>query len=286
MSTLLIAGPLALDDLAQGTGLIGGVGGYAAIAAAPLARTQLWARGGTGYTPQLRSILERRAIDLSGTSWEGATPRGAAQGFLANGPLLSDVEPTSAEDLGGVLLIGLPPEEWRIAQDAVKRLPGGDTRLLVASPRPDDLREPAFRTLCCSAADILVLSARRAIALSAAATPLGAARFFQELGAKSVVLTAGMLGGLLVYRQKVVTYPAMPLEVVDPTGTSAVFPGALAAWCAGADKDDFRTIKRGCAVASAVAGICLQGIGPKKLLAADRKEYLERYNRLHRLAKF
>lgn len=286
MSTLLIAGPLALDDLAQGSGLIGGVGGYAAIAAAPLARTQSWARGGTGYTAELRGILERRAIDLSGTDWEGTTPHGTAQGFLANGPLLADVEPTSAEDLGGVLLIGLPPEEWRLAQDAVKRLPGGDTRLLVASPRPQDLRDPAFRALCCGAADILVLSAARAIELSAAANPLAAARFFQELGAKSVVLTAGMLGGLLVYRQKVVTYPAMPVEVVDPTGTSAVFPGALAAWCAGADKDDFRTIKRGCAVASAVAGICLQGIGPKKLLAADRKEYLERYNRLHRLAKF
>jgi|GEM_PF-2870090 sugar/nucleoside kinase (ribokinase family) len=286
MSTLLIAGPLALDDLPKASDLIGGVGGYAAIAASPLARTQLWARGGQEYTPQLQGILERRGIDLAGVSWQGRTPRGTPQGFLANGPVLSDVEPTSAEDLGGALLIGLPPDEWRRAQEAILRLPGADGRLLVASPRPGDLADPAFRSLCCAAADVLVLSCRRASELSGEANPLASARFFQALGAKTVVLTAGMLGGLIVYRQKAVTYPAMPVEVVDGTGTSAVFPGALAAWCAGSGKDDFRSLKRGCVVASGVAGICVQGIGPKKLLASDRKEYLERYNRLRRLAKY
>jgi sugar/nucleoside kinase (ribokinase family) len=286
MSTLLIAGPLALDDLPQAKGLIGGVAGYAAIAASPLARTQLWARGGQDFSPQVRSILERRGIDLAGTSWDGPSPRGTPQGFLANGPLLADVEPTSAEDLGGVLLIGLPPDEWQRALSAVKRLAGSDTRLLVASPRPADLKDPTFRDLCCASADVLVLSLRSAVELSQATNPLAAARFFQTLGAKTVVLTAGMMGGLVVYRQKAISYPAMPLEVVDATGTSAAFPGALAAWCAGSGKDDFRTLKRGCAVASAVAGICVQGLGPKKLLASDRKEYIERYNRLRRLAKY
>jgi sugar/nucleoside kinase (ribokinase family) len=286
MSTLLIAGPLALDDLPGAPGLIGGVGGYAAIAAAPLAKTQLWARAGSGFTPQLRGILERHGVDLAGVSAEGATPRGTPAGFQANGTVLPGLEPTSADGLGGVLLIGLPPEEWRRAVAVAKRLPGGDTRLLVASPRPGDLADQAFRAECCATADVLVLSVRRAVDLTGTGTALAAARALQGLGAKTVVLTAGALGGLIAYRQKVVSYPAMPLEVVDGTGTSAAFPGALAAWCAGAGKDDFKALKRGCAVASAVAGICVQGLGPKKLLAADRKEYLERFNRLRRLAKY
>ena len=59
-----------------------------------------------------------------------------------------------------------------------------------------------------------------------------------------------------------------------------------AAWCAGAGKADFRAVKRACAMASAVGGICAQGQGPLKLLAADRKEYLERFNRLRRAEKY
>ena len=111
------------------------------------------------------------------------------------------------------------------------------------------------------------------------------ARTLESLGAKCVILTAGPLGGLIVYRQKATTYPALPVETTDGTGVGAAFAGALAAWLTGAGKDDFRAIKRGCAVASGVAGICAQGIGPKKLLGADRKEYLERFNRLRRAAK-
>ena len=72
---------------------------------------------------------------------------------------------------------------------------------------------------------------------------------------------------------------------VTPALASA-FAGALAAWCAGAGKADFNAIKRGLAMASAVASICAQGIGPKKLLAADNKEYSERFNKLRRTNKF
>ena len=90
MTSLLIAGPLALDDFPDAPGLLGGVGGYAAMAAAPLALTQLWSRGGKDITPQVRSILERRGIDLTGVSWNGETSRGNK--LIA--PLLSDIHPT------------------------------------------------------------------------------------------------------------------------------------------------------------------------------------------------
>lgn len=284
MPSLLIAGPLALDDLPQGKGLLGGAGGYAAIAAAPLAHTQLWARGGQDITTQVRGILEHRGIDLSGVTWNGPTLRGG----LGTTPVtnaLPDVEPTDAEKLGAVLVIGLAPDEWRRAISVVQALPGGDTRTLVAAPRPADLDDARFRAEVCAAADVLVLSAAKAIALTVTNDAYEAARVLVSEGAKCVVLTAGPVGGLILYRQKATTYPALPIESVDHTGVGAAFAGALAAWLTGAGKDDFRAIKRGCAVASGVAGICLQGPASKKLLGADRKEYLERFNRLRRAAK-
>ncbi len=287
MPTLLIAGPLALDDFPGAPGLLGGVGGYAAMAAAPLATTQLWTRGGSDITPQLRGILERRHIDLAGVGWEGRTPRGSAMGFEPHGDVLPGIEPTSADDLGGVLLIGLPPAEMRRAFAVVGALPGAPSRTLVISPRPADLAaDRAYLAEVCAQSDVLVLSVAKAQELTGTANALDAARALQKKGAKAVVLTAGLLGGLIAYSQKVTTYQTLPIETSDKSGVSAVFPGVLAAWCAGAGKADFRALKRACAMASAVGGICAQGQGPLKLLAADRKEYLERFNRLRRAGKY
>jgi sugar/nucleoside kinase (ribokinase family) len=282
MPSLLIAGPLALDDLPQAKGLLGGAGGYAAMAAAPLAHTQLWARGGHDIGPQVRGILERRGIDLAGVDWNGPTIRAGAKALP---PALPEVEPTQADDLGAVLLVGLAPDEWRRAQRVVQALPGSEGRSLVAAPVISDLEDERFRAEVCGAADVLILPAAQAVALTVTVDVLAAGRAFESLGAKCVILTAGPLGGLIVYRQKATTYPALPVETIDGTGVGAAFAGVLAAWLTGAGKDDFRAIKRGCAVASGVAGICAQGIGPKKLLGADRKEYLERFNRLRRAAK-
>jgi sugar/nucleoside kinase (ribokinase family) len=286
MGALLIAGPLALDDHPQQAGLLGGVGGYAAIAAAPLAPTQLWCRGGSDISNQVKAILTQRHIDLSGVDWIGPTPRGTAAGFEPGGALLPVIEPTSADSLDGVLFIGLPPDETRRALKVIGRLKGADTRPLIVSPRPADLADLAFRRELLAATEILVLSVAKAIALTGTTDPLAAAQALQEDGAKVVVLTAGQLGGLICYRQKSTTYPALPVPSIDKAGVSAAFPGALAAWIAGSGKSDFSTVKRGCAVASAVGGICAQGIGPKKLLTADRGQYLERFNRLRRDQKY
>lgn len=282
MPSLLIAGPLALDDLPQAKGLLGGAGGYAAMAAAPLAHTQLWARGGQDIGPQVRGILDNRRIDLAGVDWSGPTIRG---GTKSNAAALPEVEPTAVDDLGAVLIAGLAPDEWRRAQRIVQALPGSEGRSLVAAPNVADLEDERFRAEVCGAADVLIVPAAKAVALTVTIDVLAAGRALESLGAKCVILTAGPLGGLIVYRQKATTYTALPVETVDGTGVGAAFAGALAAWLTGAGKDDFRAIKRGCAVASGVAGICAQGIGPKKLLGADRKEYLERFNRLRRAAK-
>lgn len=287
MGTLLIAGPLALDDHPEHPRLIGGVGGYAAIAAAPLAPTQLWCRGGIDITHQMKDLLEKRHIDLAGVAWEGPTPRGSASGFVAGGSLLPiDMEPTSADGLGGALLIGLPPDEMRRALRVITALPDGEKRILIVSPRPADLADLNFRRELLAVTDVLVLSASKALSLTGETSALGAAQALQAEGAKAVVLTASQLGGLISYQGKATTYPALPVPALDKLGVSAAFPGALAAWIAGTGRCDFSTLKRGCAMASGVAGICAQGIGPKKLLQANRDDYMERFNRLRRDQKY
>lgn len=286
MPALLIAGPLALDDHPQQAGLLGGVGGYAAMAAGPLNPTQLWSRGGTEIKAQLQGILTRRGIDLAGVSWTGPTPRGTPEGFLPGGNLLPDIEPTDATDVGAVLLIGLPPAEMTRAIRVVQQLPGSAERPLLISPRPDDLLDQTYRDLIGRTADVLILSVSKAQSITGTTTALAAAEALRVDGAKAVILTAGALGGLLLYAQKVTTYPALPVPTVCKLGVSAAFPGAVAAWVAGVGRADYSTLKRACAVASGVGGLTAQGIGPRHLLASSHGDIIERFNRLRREHKY
>jgi len=286
---LLIAGPLCLDDLAEQKGLIGGGGGYAAMGAGPIAPTQVWARGGDAFTPQLQAILTKRRIDLSGVTWEGPTARWTANGYTHTGGALPAIEPTSADELGAVLLIDLTPADHRRAVEVVARLDGAETRPLIVAPRPADCAaNHDFLRECAAGADVLILPAAMAASMEgeAISDPLTLATKIRALGAKCVVLTRGAFGGLVSYQQKATTWPAMPVEVIESTGIGSSFAGALAAWCAAQGKADFSTIKRGLAMASAVASITAQGVGPRKLLTADSKEYVERFNKLRRTAKF
>ncbi len=280
MSALLIAGPLAIDALPETMGLIGGAGGYAAIAAAPLSSVQLWARGGGDYPVAAREVLGRHHIDLAGIGWDGAMPRVASLTEAPTpGPLLPDIEPTSAEKLGAALVVGLPAAEAERALAVIAPL---KPQAVLVAPWVFDARH---LERCCTVADALIMPLDRALAATGTADALKAGRRLRELGAKAVVLTVGMLGGVIVYGDKATTYPALPVEAGSSTGTGAAFAGALAGWCAG-NGADFRAIKRGCAMASAVAGLCAQGEGPKKLLVAHRDQYMERFNRLRRTAKF
>jgi sugar/nucleoside kinase (ribokinase family) len=280
--TLLVAGPAGVD--AQG--LIAGSGLLAAVAAAPLASVQLWSRTGT-FSQPVRELLARRGLDLSGVDFSGAVTVVSSDGALpaGSGHPLGGFEPTSADGLTAVLIIGLDPLATQQALRCARALqapivicahaPELDLALPGAAPA-----EPASH-LC----DLRIESLAEAMRLTGTQDVLAAAHALQAAGAKAAVVTAGALGGLLVYGDRAVSYPVQPVVREHAgSGVAAAFAGALAGWCAGAGAD-FTALKRGCATASVVAGILAAG-GPKRLLAADRAQYLERFNRLRRIAKY
>ncbi len=264
--SLLVAGPFALDDIGDERGLIGGAGGYAALAAAPLAPTQFWSRGGA-VPPAIKPIFERRRVDCAGVDWTGP---------VGGDPALPGIEPVTAERLGGVLLIDLAPAELERALAVVRALPHADTCPVIIAPRG---RGDVALGIAAAAADVLIVR-------SIDGDPLAQGLALQARGAKCVAVTGGMTGGIVLYGQKVTTWPTMPTAVVEPTGAGAAFAGALAAWCAAQRKTDFVTIKRGLAMASAVASVVVQGVGPKKMLTLSPKEYYERFNKLRRVGKY
>jgi sugar/nucleoside kinase (ribokinase family) len=280
--TLLIAGPAGVD--AQG--LISGSGLLAAVAAAPLSSVQLWSRTGT-ISQALREILGRRGVDLSGVDFTGPVAVVGADGQLprSSGNPLGAFEPTSADGLTAVLVIGLDALATQQALRAARAL---QAPIVICAQCPElPLEVPGAAPLDPEAhqCDLRIESLREAMRLTGTQDVLASACALQAAGAKAVVVTAGALGGLLVYGDRAVSYPVQPVAREHAgAGVAAVFAGALAGWCAGAGAD-FTALKRGCATASVVAGIHAAG-GPKRLLAADRAQYLERFNRLRRIAKY
>lgn len=266
--TLLVTGIAGTE--ADGT--LGGAGAAAAIAAAPLMRVQLWARLGA-QPAGAREAIRRRGLDLAGISWEGPPVQVAPTGS-GPGPFLPEVEPTSAEDLRAVLCTPLPSAEAVRATRAISLLQPPLRLALVAPGAPPP-------------AGTGIAIARAVDAAALTGTPAGdllaAARALQGLGPKTVVITGGVLGGLIVHGDLVTTYPALPLPpspAAADAPLAAVVAGALAGWCAGAG-GDFAAVKRGCALGSALAGVVVQG-GLRRLMAMDRAQCLERFNRLRR----
>jgi len=306
--TLLIAGALGIDA----EGLIAGAGGLASIAAAPLASVQLWSRGGA-LAEHPREILSRRQIDLSGVTWDGAVPVFGADGRESTpvGTSLGSCEPTSADGLRAVLVVGLAPAEEVQALRAARALKA-PILIVASSTQLDPLKgvvvrsgQPSRRVASAIATtddgddandgdegahaeedgiDVRIETLASALRLTGTSDALAAAKALQAAGAKAVVLTTGMLGGLLVFGDRAVSFPVQAIpETLGQRGAFAAFAGALAGWCEGAGAN-YTALMRGCTTAGVVAGFQVQG-GVKRLLGADRAQYLERFNRLRRLAK-
>ena len=251
---LLVAGPVGTDA----EGLLTGAGFCAAAAAAPLTFTQLWARADLNET--LQALLTRRRIDCAGLDADGA-----ADAFLP------ESEPVSAERLGAVLLADLPEAEHQRACALMDRLGGKVLRIVVRSdgdPMP-----------FAGNADLLITPADRS-------APHAQAQALLAAGATSVLLTAGELGGLMAYKQKSATWPALPTTSRCPElATTAIFAGVVAAATVAHGKLDYRGLRRAVTTAGAVTAAALKGPGPKALMGLDRAAYQQAYLRLRRGAK-
>jgi hypothetical protein len=283
---LLVAGACHLDDLPQqDPGLIGGAGAYAAIAAAALTPCQLWARCGEDFSTQCQRILEQRRIDISGLITEGTTNRFDGNAMTFNGPVLPEVSPHDAKDLGATLCIDLPFAEAKRAWDDLGRLKHADKRIRIQAPgRQCSSREEL--AAWAKQADLLVVDYQRTSSLCAEQDPMVLLQQLQDMGCESIVLCNDHFGGLIKYKQKTTGFLADPRSNKEPVGVHSSFVGVLSGGLCSAGKLDFRSLKRSTATAGAVAGVCSQGGGPKKLLGLRREDYHQLFYKLRRTSKF
>jgi len=277
---ILVAGPLLLERGPEGKEVIGGDGFLAAAAAAPYATPQLWARGGAAFTPQLKTVLTARHLDLAGTDFDGPAPKAP--------PYLPQIEPVSARDLAGAMVLGLDGPETERAVGVIASLPEERRRTVLVSPTAAAVAaDPALPGRLARRADLLHLPLPAGLTWAGTEDPAVALARLRELGFAVILLSAGPLGGLAAYKDRRTTWPAQAREAVP--GSPAPGPihlGVLAGFLADHGGLDWQGLKRGLATAAAVVAAALPGPGPKRLLRLDKTGYRDLYHKLRRNSKF
>jgi sugar/nucleoside kinase (ribokinase family) len=266
------AGELVLADE-----LLLTLGGCAANVAVDLARLGVPARvaccvGDDVFGKVVANLLRETGVDVSGMAeLPGQTTsqtlivnvkkedRRFIHTFGANAHFSIEHMPTPTEReailyLGGYLILPRIDPHALAARFRAARAAGVKTVLDVVTPGPADYLPTLLPVL--PEVDVFLPNDHEAKLISGRDDPLAQARFFQERGAGTVIITQGDRGSVLVQRGLTLRAGAFSMDYVDGTGGGDAFAaGYMAGMTAGLDAE-------GCLrLASAVGASCVRALG-------------------------
>ena len=275
---VVVVGPLAFDDVRtpsqERTGLLGGSGAYASIAAAKLAPTALVSVAGDDLTDEDLRPLAATGVDVSGVEhrpgrtlrWSGThaavssvvrnTDLGVVAGWRPRIPrawldtpyvLLANTDPAAQaaalEQLRPALAVLDTMEEW-IA---------GHRRAL------DDV-----------IAGVGVVTVNE-LELAMLTRGKGATELLGR-GPRAVIVKRGRDGATLVTKTGSVVVPAYPAEAVDPTGAGDALAGAFTARLAALGRADEPALRDALAHGVAAASLAIGSFSVYALADATREQ--------------
>jgi len=283
---LLIVGSIAFDDLDLPSGehrdVPGGAATYSALAASLLLRDAVRVVGvvGADFPEAILGDLRARGIDASGVEraagstfrWHGRYSKDLASRTTLDTQLnvFADFHPkipSNQRPSPFVLLGNIHPA---LQLDVLEQL---ERPKLVAADTMNFWieREPALLNDLLRRIDLLVINDEEARQLSGIHNLVRAAADIRKRGPKMLVIKRGEYGALLFDDAGPFFVPAYPLEeVVDPTGAGDSFAGGLMGYLA--SRGDLSPGAMRCAMffASALGSLCVEAVGPAKLIGASR----------------
>jgi sugar/nucleoside kinase (ribokinase family) len=299
---LLIVGSIAFDDLDMPSGqhrnVVGGAATYAAVAASLLCPSGVRALGvvGDDFPEETLADLRRRGIDTAGVErvagrtfrWHGRYSDDLASRTTLDTQLnvFADFAPKVREEHRAtpyVLLGNIHPELQCgvLSQMDRPRLVAADTMNFWIE------REPAGLARMLSKIDLLIINDEEARQLSGVHNLVRAAAEIRKRGPKALVIKRGEFGALLFDDDGAFFVPAYPLEdVQDPTGAGDSFAGGLMGFLVSQGELSPTALRQALFFASALGSFCVEGIGPSRLLAADRSDLAGRIAAFARLVNY
>lgn len=284
--SILVVGSVAFDDLEMPTGVfenvLGGAATYSSIAASLLAPVRLVGVVGDDFAEAHLDALRERGVDTAGVErakgktfrWRGRYSSDLASRTSLDTQLnvFADFRPKipQAYKSSSFLLLGNihPALQSEVLQQVERpKMIIADTMNFWISGEPKALAEVLKKV------DLLVINDEEARQLSEEHNIVKAARGIRQRGPKNVIIKRGEHGALLFDEAGTFFVPAYPLEeVVDPTGAGDSFAGGLVGYLASHREASPAALRRAMFFAASLASFCVEGIGPRHLLAASRAD--------------
>lgn len=283
---LLIVGSIAFDDLDLPSGeyrnVAGGAATYSALAASLLIRDGVRVVGvvGDDFPEAILADLKTRGIDASGVEralgrtfrWHGRYSSDLASRTTLDTQLnvFADFRPKipSTQRTSPFVLLGNIHPTLQL--DVLGQL---ERPKLVAADTMNFWieREPAALGDLLRRIDLLVINDEEARQLSGIHNLVRAAEDIRKRGPRMLVIKRGEFGALLFDEAGPFFVPAYPLEeVLDPTGAGDSFAGGLMGYLASRGELSPSAMRCAMFFASALGSICVEAVGPARLMSASR----------------
>jgi cytidine kinase len=286
--SVVIVGPLAFDDVqapaGRRSGLLGGSGAYAGIAAAKHGPVALVSIAGSDLDDVMLEPVRRAGVDLAGLQrvagrtlrWTGSYTEGLTESEVRNADLgvvqrWDPVVPEAARDARHVLLANTDPAVQARALDQLRP----DVVLLDTMDQWIRERRRAFEAMIVRAT-IVSLNEAELVQLTGERDVIAAGRLLVGRGPRAVVVKRGAHGATLVTRDGHYALPAYPIAAIDPTGAGDALAGAFIARLARDGRIDEPGLREALAAGMAAASFAVASFGLEALAAATIGELRSR----------
>jgi sugar/nucleoside kinase (ribokinase family) len=286
--SVVIVGPLAFDDVqapaGRRSGLLGGSGAYAGIAAAKHGPVALVSIAGSDLDDVMLEPVRRAGVDLAGLQrvagrtlrWTGRYTEGLTESEVRNADLgvvqrWDPVVPEAARDARHVLLANTDPAVQARALDQLRP----DVVLLDTMDQWIRERRRAFEAMIVRAT-IVSLNEAELVQLTGERDVIAAGRLLVGRGPRAVVVKRGAHGATLVTRDGHYALPAYPIAAIDPTGAGDALAGAFIARLARDGRIDEPGLREALAAGMAAASFAVASFGLEALAAATIGELRSR----------
>ena len=287
---VLIVGSLAFDDLEMPSGtfndVVGGAATYSSIAASLLTPVRLVGVVGSDFPSHVLSDLTARGVDTAGVEhaagktfrWRGRYSQDLSSRTTLDTQLnvFADFRPkipAAFKQTPYVLLGNIHPalQLEVLAQIDKPKLVIADTMNFWITGEPKLLADVIKKI------DLLVINDEEARELSGIQNIVKAAADIRKRGPSRLIIKRGEHGALYFDEQGVFFAPAYPLEeVLDPTGAGDSFAGGLIGYIAHANDLHHHTMRRAMYFGGALGSLCVEGIGPRRLLEVRKVDLKKR----------
>jgi len=295
MAKALVVGSLALDSIETPHGIVhqalGGSCSYAATSASYFTDVSIVGVVGEDFPPQAIENFRKRGIDLSGVEvvkggktfhWSGYYTRDMNQAVTNTTELnvFANFKPVLTEaqrNMPFVFLANIHPALQLDVLNQVRnpKLVAVDTMNFWIEGHKQLLTDVIRRC------DILLVNEGESRQYCEKVNLIECGRELLQLGPKTVVLKKGEHGALLFQKDRIVYFPAYPLDhLKDPTGAGDTFAGAMVGYLAQLGEVTDDNLVRAVHVGSCMASFVVEEFSLERLLSIKPGELHQRTERL------